>query len=250
MEDNELQVGESELKESILDETNEIIIKNKSIVSKLFGDTNILTSEMREESINRLYNDDYEFKGVTSKKLKEKIDSARRVDAAITLRHMIFDFDALSARYLKSLMWYHIGVLRAYLFCTDPEKPYTELPQNLLNLKPSPSPEIKNVVLEAEPEIDEIYSSVKKVGFSGRLVKGPEKWREAALERYDDSSHGFNLIIREYLEDMDLYEFASGQERRDFYGRLLNKIIRGRGLENYGAQRLYRLLKNKKTDTD
>lgn len=250
MEEDELEMGEPELKKSIFDETSEIINKNKKMVIELFGDTNNLTAEMREDSINRLYDDDYEFNCVKGRNLEEKIYIARRVDAAITLRHMILDLDALSARYSKSLMWYHIGVLRTYLFCTDPEKPCVELPKKLLNVKPPPSPEVIKILLEAEPEIDEIYSSIKKVGFSGRLVNGPEKWRKAALERYDDSRHGFNYIKREFLEDGDLYDFAPGQERRDFYGKLFTKIIKSMGLGNYGGQRLRKLLKEEKIDTD
>jgi hypothetical protein len=63
------------------------------------------------------------------------------------------------------------------------------------------------------------------------------------LEAFDDSKKGFEAIKREYLEDKDLYFFVKGQEKRDFEGKILQKIIRDNGLGDYGAQLLRRLYK-------
>jgi len=94
-----------------------------------------------------------------------------------------------------------------------------------------------------KPEIDKIYGAVKNIGFSSGLIDAERKWKGAALEAFDDSVKGFEAIKREYLEDDDIYFFSGGQERRDFEGKILQKIIRGNGLGVYGAQFLRDLYK-------
>lgn len=93
------------------------------------------------------------------------------------------------------------------------------------------------------PEIKEIYSAIKNIGFSSRIVDAEKKWKTAALNRFDDSKKGFEFIKREYLEDDDIYRFTSGQERRDFEGKVLQIILRDRSLGKHGAQFLRNLYK-------
>jgi hypothetical protein len=91
---------------------------------------------------------------------------------------------------------------------------------------------------EAMPEIQDIFSAIKRIGFSGRLPEPEIAWKEAALKRFDDSKKGYESIKREFLEDDDIYRFTGGQEKRDFEAKLLLKIIRDRDLGNYGEQKL------------
>ncbi|MHA2475340.1 MAG: hypothetical protein ACXAES_19145 [Promethearchaeota archaeon] len=89
-----------------------------------------------------------------------------------------------------------------------------------------------------KPEMERIWPAIKKVGFSGRLVDAEAKWKNAALECFDDSKKGFEAIKREDLEDESLYFFTVGKEKRDFESRLLKKIIERAGLGTYGGQNL------------
>jgi hypothetical protein len=115
------------------------------------------------------------------------------------------------------------------------------------------SPELRPLMQEAIPEIEEIYSAIKKVGFSERRNDRQEEWdpqeewQKAAEKSFDESETQFKYVKREFLEDDRLYDLNVSQQRRDFEGALLRKIVRDRGLGDHGAQRLreiYQKVKN------
>jgi hypothetical protein len=98
----------------------------------------------------------------------------------------------------------------------------------------------RKMLKEAYEEIEDIWSAVKRVGFSGRIVDPEPKWKAAALKRFDKST-GFRFLERRYLDDNELYRFTEGQEKRDFIGKLASKILRDSQVGDYGAQYLYKL---------
>ncbi len=105
------------------------------------------------------------------------------------------------------------------------------------------------LMVSVKPEIEKIYSAIKSIGFSSRLFDAERKWKGAALEAFDDSIKGFEAIKREYLEDDDLYFLTGGKERRDFEGKMLQKIIKDCGLGKYGLNTLRDIYKEAATDT-
>ena len=82
-----------------------------------------------------------------------------------------------------------------------------------------------------EPEIDELFMAIRKVGTKDYV---PVKWKEAVLSRFDDSKKGFKSIIREDLEDDNLYSLRSDHEKKDFRAKLLQKVLRRNLLGSYG----------------
>lgn len=72
-------------------------------------------------------------------------------------------------------------------------------------------------------EAEKLYFAVREVGLSeeGDME---EKWKTAVLDRFGDGS-GFRYINKELLEDRGLYQFAVSQEKRDFIGNLLRKMV-------------------------
>lgn len=101
---------------------------------------------------------------------------------------------------------------------------------------------LQRLVGKAHPEIEKLYISIKKIGFSGRDPNAnPEEWKEAAISYFYDHQKEFETVSREDLEDMNLYAFASGQEPRDFKGGLLKKIAERMGFGKQSARKLYKL---------
>jgi hypothetical protein len=108
-------------------------------------------------------------------------------------------------------------------------------------------PEVEDLIAKAIPEIERILSAMRSVGFSRKYYNQREeqiedKWKDEALDCFDDNKEEFSLIKREYLED-DLglfYSLAKTQEPRDFRGILLQKIIQDHSpkTRKYGVQRL------------
>jgi uncharacterized LabA/DUF88 family protein len=84
-------------------------------------------------------------------------------------------------------------------------------------------PGIIDFLLKCGLEAERLYFAVKEVGLSekGDMEK---KWKTAVLDRFGDGS-GFRYINGEVLEDKGLYQFAGSQEKRDFIGNLLRKMI-------------------------
>ncbi len=56
---------------------------------------------------------------------------------------------------------------------------------------------LKPLMRSVEPEIKKIYSAVKSIGFSCRIVDPERKWKREALKTFDDSKKGFEVIKRE-----------------------------------------------------
>jgi hypothetical protein len=102
--------------------------------------------------------------------------------------------------------------------------------------------EIKQLIEQALPEIETIYSAIKEVGLSAPS----EELQAAALDEYDvDVDKAFyKFIDRDYLENKELYIFNPTQGPRDFMGRLLKMIVKFHlGIDNIGAQSLWKMTK-------
>lgn len=135
---------------------------------------------------------------------------------------------------------YDMGLLILDLLETEREKKLKEL--RVLN---------QTVIPLALPEIEELYTAIKKVGLKDYMVKGTDKtierWRDAVLARYDDSKKGFQAIHREDLQELDLYQFRPGKEKEDFKVKLLQNILVRAGFNKYGMELLKAVLKQKPT---
>ena len=110
--------------------------------------------------------------------------------------------------------------------------------------KEPPAQEITSIMKKAKPEIERIYSSIKSVGFSGQKGFADKDWKEAALRCFDESEKPFKCVKREYLENIGLYAFSGGQEKRDFNKGILKKIMKGSGLGDFSEQLLGDLFKS------
>jgi hypothetical protein len=49
---------------------------------------------------------------------------------------------------------------------------------------------------------------------------------KGALDKYDGNPYSFNVIERLSLTDDDLQFFSYGQEKRDFTGKILKKLLK------------------------
>ena len=103
---------------------------------------------------------------------------------------------------------------------------------------------LNDLLTQAKTEIEPLFAAIKEIGFSARnLDANDENWMHATLQYFDGNQTHFNLVRKKYLQDKNLYAFAPGQEARDFKGCLLEKIVKGNGLEenNPGARNLVKL---------
>ena len=96
-----------------------------------------------------------------------------------------------------------------------------------------------------KPGIELIWKAILEVGLSESHGPKGELWRESALDKLSEIQSQYPLIRPEFLEP-ELFQFNIGQEKRDFIGKLLNKILKANGVipvgpyvENYA---LYRAL--------
>jgi hypothetical protein len=99
-------------------------------------------------------------------------------------------------------------------------------------------PAIVPVLKAALPEIEQIYSAIRKVGFTFRV--GEADWQQAALDCFDNSKQDFVAVRRKYLEDISLYAFRGGHEKDDFMGGMLKKIMKDLGFGFHGRDLLRR----------
>ena len=118
-------------------------------------------------------------------------------------------------------------------------------------LQKSPaSNQITDLINKARPEIQTVYEAIKSVGFSsgksGKSIPSERSWQYTALDKFDRNKGKFKYIKKDYLEDKSVYAFTGGQEKRDFVGRMLQKMIFDRDLGKKSCKNLYN--EYKKTD--
>jgi hypothetical protein len=118
---------------------------------------------------------------------------------------------------------------------------------------------IENLIEKAIPEIGRIMQAIITfVGWTNQDYdeneEGPieDKWRDEALDYFDDNEEEFSIITREYLEEIDYYTLRRTNESRDFRGKLLQKMIQDRfpNEPKYGIDRLNKKYKKYRENLD
>ena len=83
-----------------------------------------------------------------------------------------------------------------------------------------------------------LYKILLQTGFDGSDVD--KKLQSAAKKELKQNRKIYKCIKQKHLNKTDLFSLNPGQERRDFIGKLLQRIVGKGGGKNYiGAQRLY-----------
>jgi hypothetical protein len=128
---------------------------------------------------------------------------------------------------------FELGIQQPYAYNFKPgfaDLIINTLADMCLNFKLPPKkqiPDAFNPIFESvKPEIEKIYSAIKKVGFSARQHRTAKDYMNAALRCFDNSNNEFEAIKREYLEDDELFFFGNEQQRRTFEAKILNKIFK------------------------
>jgi len=91
-----------------------------------------------------------------------------------------------------------------------------------------------DIIRDLKPGIESIWEAILEVGLSESDGPKEERWRESALNKLSEIQPQYPLIRREFL-DPGLFQFNIGQERRDFIGKLLNKILKANGIIPVGS---------------
>jgi hypothetical protein len=99
-----------------------------------------------------------------------------------------------------------------------------------------------NSIKRVKPEIEMIWKSIKKVGFSGYIAGAEDKWQKAALKELKNKENRFNIITKDNLLDRNLYSLSASKEKRDFVGGILQKIINPQ-CGKIGKDKLYDIFK-------
>ena len=100
------------------------------------------------------------------------------------------------------------------------------------------SSEVRELILKSKHEIETIYSAIKNIGFTDNDPDKDKKWKQLAIRRYEQNPEQFEYIKKEFLEDKGVYAFTGSQSKRDFFGKMLQQIIKDHGLGSHGYQRL------------
>jgi hypothetical protein len=113
---------------------------------------------------------------------------------------------------------------------------------------PESSFKLNHIIENAKPEIERIYSAMKKeVGFSRRSILEDQKQalRKAALKYFDEKRKAFFCLKRKHLEGIS-YQFETNQHKRDFENRIMLKIVMDQGFSNLFAKSLRQILREVK----
>lgn len=102
-----------------------------------------------------------------------------------------------------------------------------------------PDEEIKyDIIRKNAPGINLIWSEIRKVGFSEKdgipHQKKEKLWRNAALKKYDDIKIEYPQIDESFLDEK-IFELNIKQQKRDFIGKLIQKIFINQGIRKPGS---------------
>ena len=139
-----------------------------------------------------------------------------------------------------------------WLFKKDSDHTPSELPESVSEpdlIKRKKHPKIQGLIINAMPELDELHQVLRnKVGFSIHITDRESKFQEVALRRFNENCNEFKYVKLEYLRDETLYNlYRPGQEKGDFIGKLLQKILKDHDLGDHGAQKCYNIYKEAKS---
>ena len=73
------------------------------------------------------------------------------------------------------------------------------------------------------PEIKLLYKEIRKIPSS--KADAGKLWEEEVLKKFDEKKGCFKIVQRQDLIDKKIYQIASTNEKRDFVGKLLQKVI-------------------------
>jgi hypothetical protein len=84
---------------------------------------------------------------------------------------------------------------------------------------------LNNLIRKVQPEIEILYRAIKKVGFYTYVTDADKSMQKAALNEFNKKENSFKVIKTEHLSDINMYALSPSQEKRDFIGGLLQKIV-------------------------
>lgn len=96
---------------------------------------------------------------------------------------------------------------------------------------------VRNLFLKIIPEIELIYSEIKKI--SDKKNYADILMKEAVLNKFDQNKEKFKIIKRAYLNFDEIYRIYGSNKKRDFIGGLLQKIMEGEEINTMGIKRTY-----------
>jgi len=112
---------------------------------------------------------------------------------------------------------------------TSPEEVKIQLLADLVVSLLFPEKKIAPIIWEALPEIEEAYNAVAKDGGGWSTFKDEidtNKRKSAAISWYRGNQARISHLKEAHLEDTTLYADGGGQEKRNFVGRLIIKIVK------------------------
>jgi hypothetical protein len=97
---------------------------------------------------------------------------------------------------------------------------------------------IEDLIRRIRPEIELIYTEIKKIP---DITAGADKlWKKAVLKKWKENKNKMKLLKQAYLEDDKLYAVYGSNKKRDFVGKVLQKIVEDQGLGSIGVQNLFK----------
>jgi hypothetical protein len=99
--------------------------------------------------------------------------------------------------------------------------------------------EVISLMQSAKPEIERLYEALKTVGLGQEYGEPEARWRDAVLKEFKRNESEYNLVRKDLLQNPNLYILNTGQEPRDFKGKLLQLIIENQGLGRFNFQKLH-----------
>jgi hypothetical protein len=196
-------------------------------------DLSKIVQRRQKERLDKLLKDQQQQEAVQV--LKEGWKSIRPYLRKAYLRRELMNtrtiFRLLENHTVEEFMEYSLQLLKVPV---TPEEAKIQLLSDIVIGLVYPEPETENkietIIQESLGEIDELYTAILQKGggpgwsFDPKKDK-PNKRKMIALEWCRRNQVRLSYLKEKYLQDTDLYNFGSGQERRNFTSRLIIKIV-------------------------
>jgi len=122
-----------------------------------------------------------------------------------------------------------------------PRKISADIPEQAVTEDPDATQQSHNdkplFTVQTWEEVNRLYDLIKDGGFKVPNIE--KKLRFAAKNELTNNKNNYQVIKKGHLACKDLFALNTGQERRDFVGKLLQIITSKSGQKKIGAQRLY-----------
>lgn len=203
------------------------------IIDECLKEQKLIKSKMKKMNLSKGYTD----------------DSWKYFHLLSTEKHIKWVIDDLfkKALFLKNEIEEFLGPEKSYNLKDSSAKQADQIKVNTKdnNAGVSNLDKINSLIKAAAQEAEILYKA--KLEIRNKKIDYEKKIKSSVLKKYDENEDFFEIIQRSDLQFDEIYILTETNEKRDFVGKLFQKVISRHGIKAMGITKIYKIFNDVKS---